>query len=142
MPSTSEVLHSLIFSSEIRHQRSFALRRRRSRELSPVGVSTDERGMVRDDRGADDVLSRPESVVALLLSEPVGCGVEDRENVLWKERRELEVVGRGADGESWAADWDAPESEVDEVAGERLLLLPISSGVSGTSRGLGASEGF
>lgn len=94
--------------------------------------------MVREDRGADETLARDVSKVGL-LSELVGWGVEDRERVLWSERRELEVVGRGSEGESWVT--GVPDRDVEEVAGERLLLPLISSELIGTRRGLGASEG-
>lgn len=139
MPSTSDVLHSLIFSSEMRHQRSIGLRRRRSRELTPVGVSRDGRGVLREGCGADvDELQRPWSAVGLLLSE----GEASLEEVLWKERRELEVVGRGRGGVSWAAEAEAPESEVEELLVERLPLVSGSGLLRGAIRGLGAAEGF
>ena len=60
------------------------------------------------------------------------------------ERRELEVVGRANGGESCDTDCDAPDSEVDEVPVEMLLLPPPTSTsglLCGASRGLGASEG-
>ena len=78
----------------MRHQRSFGLRRRRSRELT-VGVSWEGRGMLWEGRGAAG-LQRPWSVVGLLLPETGdNACLEEREVVLWKERREPEVVGRG-----------------------------------------------
>lgn len=62
--------------------------------------------------------------------------------MLWRDRSELEVLGRGNGGVSWVVGWDAPESEVDEVAAE-MLLSPVSSGLlRGASRGLGAADGF
>lgn len=109
-------------------------------------VSPDDRGIVREGRGADEVLNRPWSGVGLwLLSDPeVGWGVEDRELVLCKDRRELEVVGRGMGGVNCEAPGDTLVSDVDEVVEERLLLSPSTStsGVlRGASRGLGATEG-
>lgn len=101
---------------------------------------------MRIERAADDVLGRLGSVVGLLESEPAvvgGWGVDDRENVLWKERRELEVAGRACCGESWEFEYDAPEREVDDVAVERPLLAAgsLSGPLYGLRRGLGASEG-
>jgi hypothetical protein len=69
--------------------------------------------------------------------------VDERELVLCKDRRELEVVGRGMGGVSWEAG-ETFESDVDEFVDERLLLSPSTSksGVlRGASRGLGATEG-
>jgi hypothetical protein len=45
------------------------------------------------------------------------------EEVLWMERRELEVVGRGRGGVSRVAEADAPESEVEELVVEMLPLM-------------------
>lgn len=69
--------------------------------------------------------------------------MEDRELVLWIERRELEVAGRGMGGVSWETG-DTFDREVDEGVDERLLLSPstsISGVLRGASRGLGATEG-
>lgn len=102
--------------------------------------------MVRDGRGADEVLNRPWSGTGLLLSDPeLGWGVEDRELVLWMERRELEVAGRGKGGLNCEGPGDTFDNDVDEGVDERLLLSPSrsTSGVlRGASRGLGATEGF
>lgn len=70
--------------------------------------------------------------------------MEDRELVLWIERRELEVAGRGMGGVSCETG-DTLDREVDEGVDERLLLSPSksTSGVlRGASRGLGATDGF
>ena len=59
--------------------------------------------------------------------------------MLWKERRELDVVGRAVAGES-CAEGDVPESDVDEVAVDNPLLAPVSGSglLRGINRGLGA----
>lgn len=102
--------------------------------------------MVRDGRGADEVLKRPLSGVGLLLSESVfGWEVDEREWVLWKERREAEVVGRGRGGVSCVeVVGELPERDVVDVAAEILLLPPVSTSglLRGASRGLGAADGF
>jgi hypothetical protein len=95
--------------------------------------------MLREGRGADvDVLQRPWSAVGLLLSEGEAC----LEEVLWKERRELEVAGRGRGGVSWVAEAEAPESEVEELVVEMLPGVSRSGLLRGAIRGLGAAEGF
>lgn len=102
--------------------------------------------MVRDGRGADEVLKRPRSGVGLLLSESVfGWGVDEREWVLGKERREAEVVGRGRGGVSCVeVVGELPEREVVEVAAEMLPEVAGSKSglLRGARRGLGAADGF
>jgi hypothetical protein len=82
----------------------------------------------------------------LLSESAAGCGVDERderENVLWKERRELDVVGRGSGG-GVSVEGDVPEREVEEVAVDSPLLAPISGSglLRGINRGLGACDGF
>lgn len=93
--------------------------------------------MVRDGRGAGEVLNRPRSGTGLLLPDP--------ELVLRTERRELEVAGRGKRGLNCEGPGETFDNDVDEGVDERLLISPSrsTSGVlRGASRGLGATEGF
>lgn len=95
MPRTSDVLHSLIFSSEMRHHRSFVLRRRRSLD---AGVSRETFDMEKLDPDFR-VLSAPVPFVSV-SGGSVCLEADDLDRLLWKETRELDVAGPvgGVDG--------------------------------------------
>lgn len=137
----------MIFSSDTRHHRSWGFFRRRSRDAE---VSSD----VRDNDGR--ALSVPEPApFGSVVGDRVCLDADDLDRLLWKDTRELDVVGRGGgvDGRSsWDrprgesfVDVEAPDSDGDDADADADELRPLGSrsGVLRADRcGLGARDGL